>query len=264
MKNTRLIVAAATAMLTMAQAAEAQDKLAVTADADIVSHYMWRGTDKGGITIIPEARMEWKGASLKLQGTAGIDNDDPKEIDLTLGYKCKFFNIGLTDYWTSGNDLDGHNLYFAWDPAKNAHQMEANIGVDLGFLSLQVYTMVGGNDFKYSSLADTELRTNGKRAYSTYIEVRVPFAWKGLEWDVKAGLTPAESACTIEGEEVGGYIAMRRNHYYADQFSMVMASVRATKRLNICNAKVPVFVEVHTNPYLKRANFLVGFTAHLF
>lgn len=249
----------AAALLAIPTTTTAQDSLKAEIELDLVSHYMWRGTDKGGITILPAAKLSWKGASVQLQGTTGFDNDDPKEINLTLGYKYKMFNVGLTDYWTSGMDYEGHSLYFEWDPVRNSHQLEANFGVDLRWCSLQAYTIIWGNDFKYSTITDSENRTNGKRAFSTFIELRVPFYFASLDWDASVGVTPFESACIVkEGREIAGFQTMEREHFYADQTALVMASLRATKRFELGDVKVPVFAEVHTNPYMKRANFLVG------
>lgn len=255
----------AAALLFAATPTKAQENIESTVGLDLVSHYMWRGTDKGGITIIPAAKVEWMGASLQLQGTTGIDKDDPREINLSLGYKYKFLNAGLTDYWTSGKDYEGHNLYFEWDPVKNGHQLEANIGVDLGYFSLQAYTMIWGNDFQYKTLLDVQNRTNGKRAYSTFIEVRVPFYLGGIDWDVCAGMTPFEGAYVVTPiTEINSITLVKKDEFYSDKASCIMASVRATKRLEFGDVKVPIFAELHTNPYMKTANFLVGVSVQPF
>ena len=52
--------------------------------------------------------------------------------------------------------------------------------------------MVYGNDYKI----------DGSRAFSTYIELSVPFRAGGLDWDVRAGITPMESAGTSYKEIV--------------------------------------------------------------
>ena len=266
MKIIRLFMASAVSLLLATPVTtNAQDKLTPDVGIDFVSHYMWRGTDKGGISILPYGKVSWHDFSAKLFGATGFDNDDPKEINISLGYKYKMFNIGLTDYWTSGKDYTGHSLYFEWDPVKNGHQLEANIGADFGFLSLQAYTMIWGNDFKYTTLSDTQYRLNGKRAYSTYIEVRVPFYAGGLDWDVCAGVTPFESACWVtEDGNIAGLSMTERKHFYADKTSLIMASIRATKRMELGDIKIPIFAELHTNPYLKKANLLVGFSIQPF
>lgn len=250
----------AAALLAMPATTMAQDSVEPEVSIDFLSHYMWRGTDKGGITIMPAAKLSWKGASVGLTGTTGIESKDPKEINIALGYKFGMFNVGITDYWTSGKDLMGNDVYFEWDSAKNGHQLEANFGVDFGFMTLQAYTIFWGNDFRYETLADTENRTNGKRAFSTYIEARFPFYWKGIDWDVCAGVTPFKSACYIESDGE----MLHKNYFYADKPAIVMASVRATKRMEVGEVKTPIFAELHTNPFLKHANFLIGISIQPF
>ena len=259
------LIAVAVALLTVPAAVCAQEKVESTVGLDLVSHYMWRGIDKGGVTVIPTGKVSWKGASIQLQGTTGFDNEDPKEINLSLGYKLGPVNIGVTDYWTSGLDYEGRNIYFDWDAAKGAHRFEGNIGFTLPYFSLQAYTMFWGNDFQYKSLNDTQNRTNGKRAYSTYIELRVPFYMGGIDWDLSAGMTPFEGAYSIAPfTNINGYQIVQKEHYYAGEVSCIMASLRATKRLELGDMKVPIFAELHTNPYLKRANFVVGVSVQPF
>lgn len=237
---------------------------------DVVSRYLWRGTDKGNVTILPYGQVSWNGAFLKLHGSTGLDKDDAREINITLGYKYRFadhfaINIGATDYWTSGKDFDGRSLYFEWDPVKNGHQLEANLGFDFGYFMLNGYTMVWGNDFKYEHLEDVENRTNGKRAWSTFIELRVPFYMGGIDWDVCAGVTPFESAYIVSPlTSINTLNLVHKEPFYSDKASLIMASVRATKRLELGDVKVPIFAELHTNPYMKRANFVIGFSVQPF
>lgn len=237
---------------------------------DLVSHYMWRGSDKGNVSILPYAKLSWRGAFLKLHGATGFDKDDAREVNISLGYKYKFndfftVNVGATDYWTSGKDYDGRSLYFEWDPVKNGHQLEAELGFDFGYFSLHGYTMVWGNDFKYDTLLDVENRTNGKRAYSTFIEVKVPLYMGGIDWDLSAGMTPFESAYIVEPmTQLGGVQLVTKKPFYSEKTSFIMASLRATKRLEFGDVKVPIFAEIHTNPYMKRANFIVGVTVQPF
>ena len=64
----------------------AQDKVEASAGADLVSGYIWRGQDLGGVSIQPTLSVSYKGFSLSAWGTTGIETEDTKEIDLTLGY----------------------------------------------------------------------------------------------------------------------------------------------------------------------------------
>ena len=230
-----------------------------TADIDIISHYVWRGTDMGAASIQPTGTISWRGASLSLSGSTGLHRDDDQEIDVTLGYQAGPFNIGLTDYWQTGCDFDGRDLYFSYDQEHGAHQLEGNIGYTCQYFSLQAYTMIWGNDFKYQTYEDALARENGKRAFSTYIELHVPFYMCGLDWDLRGGITPFESANTIvKTGETDGKPHYRKDHFYANGATCVLASVRATKNFEIGDVKTPAFLEFVANPYLRKAYFLVG------
>ena len=248
----KIIALALAAFTFLPSAVSAQDKFEATVSADLISHYMWRGTDMAGASFQPELNLAWKGLSLDVSGSTPLEKDGGvTEIDASLSYSLFGFNIGVTDYWTG--DVDKENRYFhyggKWDCP---HQLEGNIGYSCKYGSLQAYTMFWGNDYK----------RNGDRAYSTYIELSVPFRLGGLDWDVRAGITPMESGCSYYEEdvqtEVGSY---KFKHYvwtYGEQFNCNMASIRATKQLEFKHFKVPVYVELHANPYLQRANFLLG------
>jgi hypothetical protein len=259
MNTIKQLAVAAVALLSLPATGNAQDDFEGKLQVDFVSHYMWRGQDRGGISIQPMAELNWKGLSLGLNGNTGIDKEDEQEIDLTLGYKRWGFNIGVTDYWQTGMDLKGRNLYFSYDPAKDAHQLEANIGYTHKYFSVQAYTIVWGNDFKYNTVEDWKERTNGDRAFSTYIELNVPVYFAGLDWDFTAGVTPFESAYDLEEyQDQYGSTRYKKVHSYADGPTCVMGSVRATKNFEFGDMKVPIFAELHTNPYLQTANFLFG------
>ena len=224
--------------------------------ASLVSRYMWRGTDLGGISIQPEAGISWKGLSLSAFGNAGFDKNDAQEFDLTLGYEYKGFKIGVTDYWFTG--VDPEDRYFFYNEKETAHQLEANLGYTCKYFSLQAYTMFWGNDFKI----------NGDRAYSTYVELSVPFRAGGLDWDARVGITPMESAgiqYTIVPEGAAeGFGIVKKEYLYGGKFTCNMASIRATKTLEYKNVKIPVFAEFHANPELKTARFLAGVSVVVF
>ena len=220
-------------------------------DATFVSQYMWRGIDKGGISIQPQAYVSWRGLTLRADGNVGFDSSDAKELNLTLGFERWGFNIGVIDYWTSG--IDKNNRYFYYD-TKGPHQLEANIGYSWKYGSLQAYTIFWGNDYRIS----------GNKAYSTYVELSVPFKLGDVDFTAAVGGTPFESAGYEEVLENQGFFGDETHyikHYdYAEGPACVMASLRATKTLDLGIAHLPIYAELHTNPYLRTANFLVGVT----
>lgn len=229
----------------------AQQRVESTVEADIVSQYMWRGSELGGVSIQPTAEVKWQGLSLSAFGSVGLDKEDTKEIDLTLGYSRWGFNVGVTDYWFSGIDEKNRYLHFE---KKGAHQVEANLGWTCKYGSIQAYTMVWGNDYKIS----------GEQAYSTYIELTVPFTLGSVDWTLKAGVTPFESAGYTTPKTVqtvwGAATVLEPHHFYAEGFACNLASLRATKSVRIGNLEIPLYGELHYNPYLNNMNMFFGMT----
>ena len=60
---------------------KAQDKVEASVGADIVSSYIWRGENLGGMSVQPSLSLEYKGLSLEAWGSAGLQKDDEKELD---------------------------------------------------------------------------------------------------------------------------------------------------------------------------------------
>lgn len=250
----KIISLALIALTLLPNIAKAQEEITekafqASAGVDLVSRYLWRGSNLADISLQPKLNAEWKGLSLQIGSNIGFNKEDTQDLDLTLSYSRWGFNIGVTDYWTK--DVDPDNRYFHYD-SHGPHQFEANLGYTCNYFSLQAYTMFAGNDFK----------TNGNRAYSTYIELSVPFKAGGLDWDVRAGITPMESAGVATTKMVQGLIheieVVEKNYMYGEGFTCNVASVRATKTFSFKNFEIPVFAEFSTNPYLQKAYFIAG------
>ena len=77
----------------------AQDKVEASVGADLVSGYIWRGQNLGGVSVQPSLGISYKGLSLGAWGSVGIESKDAKEFDLTLGYSIGGFSVSITDYW---------------------------------------------------------------------------------------------------------------------------------------------------------------------
>ena len=165
MKKYTVFLLTAVLFLSGAGMAAAQDKVEASLGADLVSRYVWRGQDLGGVSVQPSLGVSYKGISLSAWGSVGLSNpQDAREVDLTIGYTIGGFNIGVTDYWV-----------------EDSHVFEGTIGYDFGFASLNWYTNFAGNDIS----ADT-----GKCAFSSYLEANVPFSLGGLDWKATAGVVP--------------------------------------------------------------------------
>ena len=148
-------------LLALPMAASAQNKVETEVGADIVSSYIWRGQDLSGVSIQPSIAIGYKGLSLEAWGSIGFDKEDCKELDLTLGYQIGGFSISVTDYWSSGE-----NGYFHYGAHSTSHTFEGQIGYDFGVLAINWYTNFAG---------ETGYKSNGKRAYASYVSVSAPF-----------------------------------------------------------------------------------------
>ena len=224
-------------MLVASTTAIAQDEIETTISGDIVSSYIWRGQDLGSAAVQPTLGVGYKGLSLTAWGSYGLVNTaDTKEFDLTLAYTTGGFNIGITDYWFSAG-LDPDARYFKYDAHGTNHVFEANIGYDFGPLSLQWFTNFAGND---------GLNQDGKRAYSSYVEVAVPFRLATVDWTATAGVVPWATTS-----------------YGTSGFAVTNLALKATKEIKVTDTfSIPVFGQVVGNPCSQKAYLVFGFTLH--
>ena len=222
-------------LLVGATAAWAQDEIETTISGDVVSSYIWRGQDLGDVSLQPTLGVSYKGLSLTAWGSVGLtDPLDTKEFDLTLSYTTGGLNIGITDYWFDAG-LDPDARYFKYDAHGTNHVFEANIGYDFGVASVQWFTNFAGND---------GLNKDGKRAYSSYAEVAVPFKLATVDWTATAGAVPWATTS-----------------YGTNGFSVTNLALKATKEIKVTDTfSIPVFGQVVGNPCSQKAYLVFGFT----
>lgn len=215
----------------------AQDEVETTVSGDFVSSYIWRGQDLGSASLQPTFGVGYKGLSLSAWGSIGLANPaDTKEFDLTLSYTIGGLNIGVTDYWFDAG-LDPNCRYFKYDAHGTNHLFEANIGYDFGIASLQWFTNLAGND---------GIKQDGNRAYSSYMELVVPFNLSDITWSATAGAVPFAT-----------------DFYGTNGFAVTNLSLRATKDIKVTDSfSIPIFGQVTTNPCSQRAYLVLGFTLH--
>ena len=220
----------------MSMTTHAQE-IETTISGDIVSSYIWRGQDLGNVSLQPTLGIGYKGFSLSAWGSVGLsDPADTKEFDLTLGYTIGGLNIGITDYWFNAG-LDPENRYFKYDAHGTNHVFEANIGYDFGLASIQWFTNIAGND---------GVNKDGKRAYSSYVEVAVPFKVATVDWTATAGAVPYAT-----------------DFYGTTGFAVTNVSLRADKEIKVTDSfSIPVFGQVTGNPCSQKAYLVFGITLH--
>lgn len=213
-------------------AGQAQDKVEASVGADLVSGYAWRGQDLGGVSIQPSLAVSYKGFSLGAWGSVGLDKEDTKELDLTLGYGTGGFSISVTDYWFANEGAE--NKYFHYGAHSTAHVLEAQVGYDFGVLSVNWFTNFAGAD---------GVNKDGDRAYSSYVQLAAPFKFGGLHWTVEVGATPWATDFYAD----------------ADGFTVCDVALEASKEIKITDCfSIPAFAKVAWNPATEEAHFVFG------
>lgn len=231
----------------------AQEKPKAYVSADLVTKHMWRGQDYGGVSIQPHGYISYLGFYFDAFASKSFDKNDKERIDFYAGYKAPFgLNVSFGSHWMS--NADWLNRYFHFVKEETGHQFEANIGYECQWFDLQAYSILGGND----------LKADGKRAFSTFIQLTVPFRLAGLDWRGRIGFTPAESSSYVTPVDGNPFYDSITDYLYADGPAIVEASIRATKDIEAKGFHVPVFMEFNTNPYTKRASIVGGVGVRLF
>lgn len=231
-KNVKLGVIAITLLsAAMPFTAKAQDKVEASVGADVVSSYIWRGTDCGGVSIQPSMSLAYKGFSLGAWGSVGIAKEDTKELDLIVGYATGGFSVAITDYWFSPYDDAEKVGYFKYGTHNTMHTFEGTLAYDFGPLAVSWNTYFAGADYN---------NEDGKRSYSTYVGISAPFKLGGLDWSAEVGLTPWEGA-------------------YADKFNVTNLTLKAEKEIKFSEAfSLPVFAQLTFNPHTQGTYFVFG------
>lgn len=233
-KSLKKTVCVIAAVMSVPILAIAQDnKVETSVSADIVSGYIWRGQDLGNVSIQPSLGVAYGGLLLGAWGSVGIDSKDTKEFDLTLAYTTGGLTLGVTDYWFTSKESPAQ--YFHYGARNTAHVFEANIGYNFGPMALNWFTNFAGND---------GFKSNGDRAYSSFINLSVPFKLGGLDWSAEIGATPWETTFYNGG---------------ANGFEVSNIGIGATKDMKITETfSVPAYAKITFNPATEGAYFVFG------
>lgn len=169
--------------------------LSLEVGADVVSSYLWRGQNLGGISIQPSITLDWNGLYVSGWASIGADNwtfaNLCPELDVTIGYDNYGVQLDLTHlYYFEGDAYFPKNGFKAQE-FESSSTMEAHVGFHLGDLveraplSIDWYTTIYGNDCYLNDQGEWQ------RAWSTYIEVGYAFNLPlGILLDTRVGFTP--------------------------------------------------------------------------
>lgn len=135
-------------------------KAQVSTGADLVSRYVWRGTDFGNSAAIqPTIEYSKDGFAIGAWGSYALStNIGGSEADLYVSYSVENFSIGITDYYFPGEGFANSpgtvpitsGNYFDYE---NAHLFELNLGYAIESFSISAnYFFANLNDDLYFEL----------------------------------------------------------------------------------------------------------------
>ena len=88
------------------------------------------------------------------------------------------------------------------------------------------------------------MNKDGKRAYSSYLELSAPFKLASADWSATIGAVPYAT-----------------DFYGVNGFAVTNISVKATKDIKITDKfSLPVFGQIAANPASQKTYFVFGFT----
>lgn len=174
-----------------------ESRLGITLEvgADVVSSYLWRGKNLGGISIQPSVTFDWRGLYVSGWANIGADNwtfeNLNPELDITIGYDNYGIQVDLTHLYYFAGDAYFPKDGFKAQEFESSSTMEAHAGFHLGDLvesvplSIDWYTTIYGADCYLNDAGEWQ------RAWSTYIEVGYAFNLPlGIVLDTRVGITP--------------------------------------------------------------------------
>jgi hypothetical protein len=169
--------------------------------ADIMSRYIWRGSDYGNSPAIqPNIYFSWEGLnigawgsyaftgrSIQFDDTTVVNLGNYSEFDLYISYTYKWFTIMFFDYFVpNGLNVNEGNKYFDYNNKTTGHTFEACLtfeGPEKWPLIVSAATLVYGNDKCKDSTGVYGL--GDKNNFSTYIEAAYRIRFKKIDLELK-------------------------------------------------------------------------------
>lgn len=214
--------------------------------SDVMSRYIWRGTDFGDSPSI-QPTLSLTAGGFEVGGWGAIaTNSFYKEIDLYAKYTIKNFSVIFTDYYIpsiNGTPSAPDTRYFTYDDEETAHSFEGSL-LYKGGEKLPLWVLGGvffyGNDKRWGY--DMEKDTSNQTYYSTYLEAGYTLTIKENSADLFVGFTPAAGA-------------------YGNTMGVVNMGITGYRKIKITEYfDLPVKASLIFNPQSSSVYFAFGFT----
>lgn len=246
MKKFFYISIAATALASLpASGVSAQQKARpeFSVGADLVSSYVWRGVYQSGASLQPAIGLEYSGFSVGAWGSTVLDFSGFKELDWYVGYSIAGFSATLTDYFWAGEGASFFDRYL------ESHLFEASVGYHFGeTLGFPLYvtwsTFLGG---------DLDMKADGARNYSTYIELGYEFAIGTVDMTASVGVAPWDSPAWLTPP------SHWQRPEFRSGFQVSAVTLGASKSLKVSDSySIGLFANLIASPARDNAHLVLG------
>lgn len=213
--------------------------------ADLMSRYVWRGMNLGGSSPSIQPTLEYTAGSFTI-GTWGAfsvsDGLTVQETDLYLCYTFReMVSLTVTDYFLPDEALD-NNHYFEFDEDSTGHLLEASVSFN-GTEKIP-FTLLAAVNFWG---ADAR-RADGKKQFSTYLELGFNGSCKELDYNLFMGFTTTSP--DKNKEETG---------YYGTTAGIINLGLTVSKEVKITDKfSLPVSTSLIINPQAENIFLVFG------
>jgi len=212
---------------------------------DLMSRYVWRGTDFGGSPSIQPGIAYGKGGfAIGAWAAYAINAPGEQEVDLYASYTFNdLLSLTVTDYYFP-DELSDYK-YFNYNSTATGHILEVSLSFN-GTEKLPFTLLLACNVWGADAVRLNDDGTEGALQYSTYAEAS--YAFKHLDVFVGFNLTGADTSIGEAG-------------FYGDMPGVVNLGLSTTKEIQISEKfSLPLSVSLITNPQAEKIYLVAGFS----
>ncbi|MCF8367295.1 MAG: hypothetical protein K9H16_16015 [Bacteroidales bacterium] len=202
--------------------------------ADVVSRYVWRGTDFGNSPAIqPWLSYSNSGFTVGAWGSYSTNGNSMQEADLFISYDLKeVITLTVTDYFFP-NGISAGNNYFEYGDDSTGHVLEGMIAFN-GVEAFPISVMAAYNFY------------GADKDNSLYFELAYGNTFKEIDYNV------------FVGGGTGSYYLYGEKE---DDFGIVNLGVKLSKEIQITDKfSLPVSGSLITNPTAESIFIVFGFS----
>ncbi len=210
---------------------------------DVMSRYVWRGTDFGASpSIQPGVSYSFNNFKIGAWGAYTTNSPGVQEVDLFVSYTIKeIITVSITDYYFP-DELSDYK-YFDYGDTSTRHIFEGSIAFN-GTEKLPLSAFIATNLYGADARKINPDGSTGGIQYSTYAELTYSFRY--FDTFIGFNLTSPD----VDKGESG---------YYGNKFGVVNLGISVVKEVPITSKfNLPLEVLLITNPQAEKIYLVAG------